>query len=262
MRNSTWPWSCRAVCLRRLRLPARHHCAGGPLVLRFGLSYRDVEELLAERGVEVDHVTVYRWVQRFTPLLADAARPCRRAVGDRWWVDETYVVGGGSASPPSACAAMPPADPPRAAGGAVPEARMHADVLRVVVPVPHCNVPRGATTKDDPRVDNDASVHREGVVVVCAGPVASRCCAPRNRESYALFDRCAVERAPLVRPAGGRKCWSDGVMQARRLGSPYTSSRSRMCPHLWRQDEQQAFPLVRGLWWACQDLNLGPHPET
>ena len=59
--------------------------------LRFGLSYRDVEELLAERGMEVDHVTVYRWVQRFTPLLADAARPCRHAVGDRWFVDETYV---------------------------------------------------------------------------------------------------------------------------------------------------------------------------
>jgi len=49
--------------------------------LRFGLSYRDVEELLAERGVEVDHVTIYRWVLRFTPLLADAARPCRRLVG-------------------------------------------------------------------------------------------------------------------------------------------------------------------------------------
>jgi transposase-like protein len=59
--------------------------------LRFGLSYRDVEELLTERGIEVDHVTVFRWVQRFTPLLADAARPCRRAVGDRWYVDETYV---------------------------------------------------------------------------------------------------------------------------------------------------------------------------
>jgi IS6 family transposase len=59
--------------------------------LRFGLSYRDVEELLAERGVEVDHVTVYRWVLRFTPLLAEAARPCRHAVGDRWQVDETYV---------------------------------------------------------------------------------------------------------------------------------------------------------------------------
>ena len=60
--------------------------------LHFGLSYRDVEELLAERGVDVDHVTIYRWVQRFTPLLAaDAARPCRHAVGDRWLADETYV---------------------------------------------------------------------------------------------------------------------------------------------------------------------------
>ena len=59
--------------------------------LRYGLSYRDVEELLAERGVDVDHVTIYRWVQRFTPLVIDAARPCRHSVGDRWFVDETYV---------------------------------------------------------------------------------------------------------------------------------------------------------------------------
>ncbi len=59
--------------------------------LRYGLSYRDVEELLVERGVEVDHVTVFRWVQRFTPLLVDAARPCRHSVGNRWFVDETYV---------------------------------------------------------------------------------------------------------------------------------------------------------------------------
>jgi transposase-like protein len=59
--------------------------------LRFGLSHRDLEELLAERGVEVDHVTVYRWVQRFTPHFIDAARPCRHAPGDRWFVDETYV---------------------------------------------------------------------------------------------------------------------------------------------------------------------------
>jgi hypothetical protein len=45
--------------------------------LRYGLSYRDVEEVLAERGVTVDHVTIYRWVQRFTPLL----RPCRHVRG-------------------------------------------------------------------------------------------------------------------------------------------------------------------------------------
>jgi transposase-like protein len=59
--------------------------------LRFGLSYRDVEELLAERGIEVDHVTIFRWVLRFTPLLGEAARPYRHAIGDRWQVDETYV---------------------------------------------------------------------------------------------------------------------------------------------------------------------------
>jgi len=59
--------------------------------LRFALSYRDVEELLAERGIEVDHSTVYHWVVRFTPLMADAARHCRHAVGTNWQVDETYV---------------------------------------------------------------------------------------------------------------------------------------------------------------------------
>ena len=59
--------------------------------VRYGLPYRDVEELLAERGVEVDHVTIYRWVQTFTPEFIDAARPARHALGDRWFVDETYV---------------------------------------------------------------------------------------------------------------------------------------------------------------------------
>jgi transposase-like protein len=59
--------------------------------LRFALSYRDIEELLAERGIDVDHVTVYRWVRRFTLMLAEAARPCRHAVGDRWQVDAAYV---------------------------------------------------------------------------------------------------------------------------------------------------------------------------
>ena len=88
---------------RRVRVPAPRSSFAGyrfpPEVilvavrwyLRYGLSYRDVEELLAERGIEVDHVTVFRWVQRFTPLLIDAARPCRHAPGDRWFVDETYA---------------------------------------------------------------------------------------------------------------------------------------------------------------------------
>ena len=59
--------------------------------LRYGLSYRDVEELLAERAVTVDHVIIYRWVQRFTPEFIEAARPCCHAPGDRWFVDETYL---------------------------------------------------------------------------------------------------------------------------------------------------------------------------
>jgi transposase, IS6 family len=70
--------------------PRKWHLARRP-TSRYGLSYRDVEELLAERGIAVDHVSVYRWVQRFTPLLINAARPCRHAPGDRWFVDETYV---------------------------------------------------------------------------------------------------------------------------------------------------------------------------
>src|SRR6266545_3875854 len=63
--------------------------------LRFGLSYRDVEELLAERGIEVDHVSVYRWVQRFAPEFAEAARARQHVIGDRWHVDETYLKVGG-----------------------------------------------------------------------------------------------------------------------------------------------------------------------
>jgi IS6 family transposase len=59
--------------------------------LRYGLSYRDVEELLAERGIVVDHVTICRWVQTFTPEFIDAARSARHGAGDRWFVDETYV---------------------------------------------------------------------------------------------------------------------------------------------------------------------------
>jgi transposase-like protein len=59
--------------------------------LRYSLSYRDVEELPAERGITVDHVTVYRWVQRFTPEFIEAARLTPHAPGDRWLTDETYV---------------------------------------------------------------------------------------------------------------------------------------------------------------------------
>jgi transposase-like protein len=73
------------------RFPAEVIVVAVRWYLRYGLSYRDVEELLLERGIDVDHVTVFRWVQRFTPLLTDAARFCRHSPGDRWFADETYV---------------------------------------------------------------------------------------------------------------------------------------------------------------------------
>jgi transposase-like protein len=83
-------WSPRSA-FAGFRFPPDVIVVAVRLYLRYNLPYRDVEELLIERGVEADHVTVFRWVQRFTPLLADAARFCRHAPGDRWFTDETYV---------------------------------------------------------------------------------------------------------------------------------------------------------------------------
>ena len=85
------PWLPPKSAFAGFRFPAEVIVVAVRWYLRYGLSYRDVEELLVERGVEVDHVTVYRWVQRFTPLLADAARFARHSPGVRWFVDETYV---------------------------------------------------------------------------------------------------------------------------------------------------------------------------
>src|SRR5258707_2760913 len=59
--------------------------------LRFSLSYRDVEELLAERGLHADHVTVWRWVQRYAQEIQRRMRPRLRPTNDSWRVDETYI---------------------------------------------------------------------------------------------------------------------------------------------------------------------------
>ena len=59
--------------------------------LRFSLSYRDVEELLSERGIAVDHVTLWRWVQRYAPELEKRVRKRLKGTNDSWRVDETYV---------------------------------------------------------------------------------------------------------------------------------------------------------------------------
>jgi len=58
---------------------------------RYSLSYRDVEELSQERGLRVDHSTIYRWVQAYSPLLDKRCRPHLRPPSDSWRVDEVYV---------------------------------------------------------------------------------------------------------------------------------------------------------------------------
>src|SRR5271157_4801950 len=59
--------------------------------LRFSLSYRDVEDLLAERGLLVDHVTVWRWVQRYAPEMERRLRSRLKPTTDSWRVDEMYI---------------------------------------------------------------------------------------------------------------------------------------------------------------------------
>jgi transposase, IS6 family len=59
--------------------------------LRYALSYRDLEEMMLERGLQVDHTTIYRWVQRYAPELDKRCRPHLKATADSWKVDETYI---------------------------------------------------------------------------------------------------------------------------------------------------------------------------
>ena len=59
--------------------------------LRYSLSYRDIEELMQERGVEVDHWAIQRWVIKYTPLLESSIRKRKKPVGSSWRMDEAYI---------------------------------------------------------------------------------------------------------------------------------------------------------------------------
>ena len=59
--------------------------------VRYGVSYRDLEEIMAERGVSVDHATLNRWVVRYSPLIADEAKKRKQSVAGSWRMDETYI---------------------------------------------------------------------------------------------------------------------------------------------------------------------------
>jgi transposase, IS6 family len=59
--------------------------------MRYPLSYRQLEEMMLERGLRVDHTTIYRWVQHFAPELDRRCRPHLKSTTDSWRVDETYI---------------------------------------------------------------------------------------------------------------------------------------------------------------------------
>ena len=107
-RDQGWHHAARWPALPLRQLPAPLHAARKLAFLgrmfaddiialavrwyvRYRLSYAEVSEWLAERGILVDQSTIYRWVQRFLPLFGDAARRYREPVGPDWRVDETYA---------------------------------------------------------------------------------------------------------------------------------------------------------------------------
>lgn len=59
--------------------------------LRYSLSYRDLEEMMTERGLSVDHTTIYRWVQYYAPTFEKKCRARLKPTNNSWRVDETYV---------------------------------------------------------------------------------------------------------------------------------------------------------------------------
>src|SRR5258708_3306655 len=79
------------ISYRRHRFPPAVIQHAVWLYLRFTLSYRDVEELLAERGLDISYESIRSWVLKFGPMIARNLRRCRPQPSDRWHLDEMVV---------------------------------------------------------------------------------------------------------------------------------------------------------------------------
>lgn len=84
MKRSSSPFKWRHYAPDVILLCVRWYC-------RYLLSYRDLEEMMHERGLSVDHVTVFRWVQRYAPEINKRMRPHLKMSGTSYRLDETYV---------------------------------------------------------------------------------------------------------------------------------------------------------------------------
>jgi putative transposase len=59
--------------------------------VRYSVSYRDLEDRMLERGINVDHATLNRWVVKYAPIMTDTAKAKRKATFVSWRIDETYI---------------------------------------------------------------------------------------------------------------------------------------------------------------------------
>jgi putative transposase len=89
MRQTLMPALARVF--KRLRYPFNMMLMCVRWYVAYGLSVRNLEEMMAERGIGVDHSTVYRWAIKLLPILRKAFRRPKRPVGKSWRVDETYI---------------------------------------------------------------------------------------------------------------------------------------------------------------------------
>ena len=105
-----------ARAFRGFRFPAEIILWAVRSYLQFPISYRDLERMLADRGVEVDHTTMYRWVQRFAPELESERLACpplliwlgRRSWSRKWTRVSTVIGGHSVAGIDVASAQVPP----------------------------------------------------------------------------------------------------------------------------------------------------------
>lgn len=79
------------ICFKYHRFPKDIMLMAVRWKLAYALSYRDIEEMMAERSVSVDHSTIQRWVTKYAPLLEQALRKHKKKTGNSWRFDETYI---------------------------------------------------------------------------------------------------------------------------------------------------------------------------
>jgi putative transposase len=89
--SESWRGVCGAIDFKGVHYPKSVILHAVFFYLRCAVFYRDLEDILAERGVVVDHATLNRWVVKFAPLIAARAQARKRPTASSWRIDETSI---------------------------------------------------------------------------------------------------------------------------------------------------------------------------